>query len=647
MGKRLLREWLVRPLGELTQIRARQQCVAALVEDRRFASELFGAIDGVQDAARIAARVALARVTPRDVVALGQSLARVDVILGALGVRQDHATAKPDQTLNVGAFMPQATRLHAIRDGLAPLAGEITRQCVDSPPSHLREGGLIRDGIDAELDEARMLQRDAGQWLAQYQQKLLDEHQLPGLKVGFNKIFGYYIELTASQAKSAPQVFTRKQTLKNAERYITPELKAFEDKVMTAEARAVQRELDLFAALCDRAMHALSEIRAFAEIVAELDVLHALAHRAALRGWVRPEIVAEPTLVIHGGRHPVLEDRLGRDFVPNDLELGALDVPDAAARAPLALITGPNMAGKSTFIRQTALITLLAHVGSYVPADRATIGIVDRLFTRVGADDAIHQGQSTFMVEMTETANILNNATERSLVVLDEIGRGTSTLDGLSLAWAITEHLAGPAPEAPGDPGSDTPPSPRGPRTLFATHYHELTHLEERLPGHVRNLHVAVREWTTPDGTHEIVFLHRILPGRTDQSYGIHVARLAGIPRAVTDRAKDVLDSLAVQHDLAPDLHTSESSASASANGVNGAGSHAPDAAAPPKGPRSRKADVSRISTRAPGSQLALFTEFLEHPAVSEIRELKIDAITPMQAFDLLRDIKRRVEETE
>lgn len=501
MGKRLLREWLVRPLGDAETIRARQQCVAALVEDRRFAADLCAALDGVQDVARIAGRIALARATPRDVCALGSSLAKLDLLLAALA-----------QPAGESAFGAHAARLAAIRAALAPLADEIVRTCIDCPPAHLREGGLFRDGVDPDLDEARLLQRDAGQWLAAYQQRLLDEHQLPGLKVGYNKVFGYYIELTAAQARSAPAVFTRKQTLKNAERYITPELKEFEDKVTTAEARAVQRELDLFDALCRKALTKLAEIREFAEIVAELDAIHGLAHRAAARGWVRPEITDEPSLLIHGGRHPVLEERLGRDFVPNDLELAAPGLPDESARAPLALITGPNMAGKSTYIRQVALITLLAHVGSYVPADRAVIGVVDRLFTRVGADDAIHQGQSTFMVEMTETANILNNASPRSLVVLDEIGRGTSTLDGLSLAWAIAEHLAGD----PDDPGS------RGPRTLFATHYHELTHLEERLPGRVRNLHVAVREWTTPDGTHEIVFLHRILPGRTDQSYGIY-----------------------------------------------------------------------------------------------------------------------------
>ena len=629
MGRRLLREWLVRPLGSVERIRERQTSVSCMVEDRRFASGLFGAIDGVQDAARIAARVALARVTPRDIVALGSSLGRIDAILAALGI--EAGSAAPG-----GAFAPHASRLHAIRDALRPLAERIAATCIDTPPAHLREGGLIRDGIDAELDEARLLQRDAGQWMLEYQQRLMNEHQIAGLKVGFNKIFGYYIELTTAQARSAPAAFTRKQTLKNAERYITPELKAFEDKVSTAEARAVGREQAIFDALCAGAMERLTEIRAFSEIVAELDALHALAHRAALKGWVKPEIVDEPTLVIHGGRHPVLEDRLGRDFVPNDLELGAI-VPDDAARAPLALITGPNMAGKSTFIRQTALIALLAHAGSFVPADRATIGVVDRIFTRVGADDAIHQGQSTFMVEMTETANILNNATERSLVVLDEIGRGTSTLDGLSLAWAITEHLAQPRVTSESD---DEPAL--GPRTLFATHYHELTHLEERLPGRVRNLHVAVREWTTPEGGHEIVFLHRILPGRTDQSYGIHVARLAGIPRSVTERAKEVLDSLAVQHDIGggPDgVFSADASAS------RGTADSAPKTHAP-EGPRARKPDISRIATRAPNSQMALFTEILEHPAVSEIRELKIDAMTPLQAFDLLRDIKRRVDET-
>ncbi len=569
MGKRLVREWLCRPLGELGAIRERHGRVGVLVEDRATAKSLTAALDGVQDVARIAGRIALGRATPRDVVALGKSLTRVELIAGTL----DHAPA----------FESVRAALRSVASTIEPIAKRIIAECEESPPPHLREGGLIRDGVDAELDEARLLRRDGSAWLAAYQERLVKEHDLPGIKVGFNKIFGYYIELTASQARSAPPpaVFSRKQTLKNAERYITPELKEYEDKVTTAEARSFDRERVLFEGLCAGAAKAIPAISAFGQVVAELDVLLCFAQRALRKGWVRPEMTADAGLSIAQGRHPVLEEMLGEKFVPNDVDVGA----------SLALITGPNMAGKSTFIRQMALIVLLAHAGSFVPAEAATIGVTDRVFTRVGADDALHAGQSTFMVEMTETATILNNVTPKSLVILDEIGRGTSTLDGLSLAWAIAEFLA----------GTENRP---GPRTLFATHYHELTDLEERLPGRVKNLHVSVREWGE-----EIVFLHRILPGRTSQSYGVHVAKLAGIPDVVVSRAREVLSSLAVHHGPG-----------------EGVTPRPPAGAAPADG------------------QMSLFREYVPHPAVDSLREIKLEALSPMQAFDELRRLKGQVE---
>ncbi len=610
MGRRLLRDWLCAPLGEIAAIDARQRCVGAMVEDRRSAGELGTALDGVQDVARIAGRIALARATPRDLVALGRSLDALDRV---------HAVIAPAE-----AFGPLAEALGGVRDALAPLGADIVAQCVESPPAHLREGGLFRYGIDAELDEARGLQRDAGAWLAEYQTRLAAELGLAGCKVGYNSVFGYYIELTKTQVRDYADridagALTRKQTLRNAERYITPELKDFEDKVTTAEARAIARELALFKRLCDAAAAQLAPIATFAETIARLDALLALADKAAHRGWRRPEVVEANTLTIHDGRHPVLDELLGSDFVPNDVELGARAGGDGTDRPPLALLTGPNMAGKSTFIRQVALLTLLAHTGSFIPADRATIGLADRIFTRVGADDALHRGQSTFMVEMTETANILNHATGRSLVILDEIGRGTSTLDGLSLAWAIAEWLAAEkgrrhegtkarreaAEDAEGGPS--VPPSLRASvpssRTLFATHYHELTELEDQLPGRVANLQVQVREWTTPDGHHEIVFLHRIGPGRADQSYGLHVAKLAGVPREVIARATEVLGSLSVQRE----------------------------------GEQSKVKPASPRKADPPAAQMSLFIEYLDHPALAELRELKLDAMTPMQAFDTLR----------
>jgi DNA mismatch repair protein MutS len=587
MGKRLLRDWLCRPSCDLGVIRARHRAVATLIEDRRTADALSIAIDKVQDVARIGARIALGRCTPRDLVALGVSLAQAAPIVAALD--------------NAPALAGPVKIIDAARAQLEPLAVEITRLCVDSPPAHLREGGLIRDAVDAALDEARLLQRDAGTWLADYQKSLLADHNLPGLKVGYNKVFGYYIELTKSQAKAAPASFVRKQTLTGGtERFITPELKQFEDKVTHAQARALEREQELFNVLCETCARQIHAATRFAEAVAELDVLLCFASTAVRRRWVEPAMVEEPVLQIEQGRHPVLDELLGSNFVPNDLDLGG-EGPSGGGAATLALITGPNMAGKSTFIRQTALIVLLAHAGSFVPADRAVLGVTDRVFTRIGADDALHAGQSTFMVEMTETARILHHATRRSLVVLDEIGRGTSTLDGLSLAWAIAEHFA-----LGGGGGATT-----GPRALFATHYHELTELEDRHPDRIRNLHVAVREWGD-----QIVFLHRILPGRTDQSYGIHVAKLAGIPDATITRAREILESVAVQHHI---------------DGGTSNGSAARPSSPPP--PASRE------------GQMFLFTEFMPHPAMTELKQLKLDALSPMQAFDELRKLKQMLDE--
>lgn len=607
MGKRLLRDWLCRPLCDRARIEARQSCVATMISDRRAATELGEALGAVQDVSRMAARIALARATPRDIVGLGRSVGQVRVVADAIE--------------NAPAFTRQLEALRAIERELAELAEKIAAACVDSPPAHLREGGLVRDGVDAELDEARLLQRDSALWMAEYQKTLIQTHDLPSLKVGYNKVFGYYIELPSAQAKRAPAEFTRKQTLKSAERYITPGLREFERKVTTAETRALARELAIFESLCAAAAALIPQIAAFAETVAELDVLLCFADKAARRGWSRPDIVDESTLRIIQGRHPVLDELLegsGGGFVPNDVELGGVDEGGAAC-GTLALITGPNMAGKSTFIRQTALLVLLAHCGSYIPAAGATIGLTDRIFTRVGADDALHAGQSTFMVEMTETARILHHATARSLVVLDEIGRGTSTLDGLSLAWAIAETLAG---------GAGAP----GPRSLFATHYHELTRLEEMMPGRVRNLHVSVREWGD-----EIVFLHRILPGKTDRSYGIHVAKLAGMPAGTVARAREVLESLAV--------HQAEGVVEGAAG--DGGSGEAGDEAAARNGESSgksrrggKRADASRVPPPGQSDQLALFTQFVSHPAVDELREVKLEALTPLEAFDTLRKLK-------
>jgi DNA mismatch repair protein MutS len=429
---------------------------------------------------------------------------------------------------------------------------------------------LFRDGFDAQLDEARTLQRDAGSWLGKYQAQLTESTGINTLKVGFNKVFGYYIEISHAQSIKAPDTFTRKQTLKNAERYITPELKEFENKVLSAESKALTREHDLFAELCTQIASHISPIATYADTVATLDVLTSFADTAKLYNYTKPTLVSEPIIEIKNGRHPVLDRMLQEKFVPNDCSL---------TNETLALITGPNMAGKSTYIRQIALITLLAHTGSFVPAESATIGMTDRIFTRVGASDELHTGQSTFMVEMVETANILNNATEKSLVILDEIGRGTSTLDGLSLAWAIAEQLAS-----------------RGCRTLFATHYHELTSLADQ-DSSITNLHVTVREWQE-----DIVFLYGIKEGRTDRSYGIHVAKIAGVPEDVVKRANELLETLTV--------HT-------------------------------QQASVESLQ-KSPAPQMSLFTEYLPSPLLDELKNIDINKLSPMEAFELLQDFNRR-----
>lgn len=590
MGKRLLRHWLCYPLCDRSAIEARQQSVATLVNDSRFFDELRTQLGNVQDVQRIASRIAVGRASPRDLVALGTSAAQAMALAQLL---EGQATmAQPAQAM-AAAALP-----------LQELAATITAACVDSPPNHLREGGLVRDGHDAQLDEYRSLQRDSNVWLAQYQQTLIEETGITTLKVGYNKVFGFYIEISAAKSELAPDTWSRKQTLKNAERYITPQLKEYEGKVLSAESRAVAREQVIFEELCQLTHKHLNHLNDFAQATAELDVLACFARLAVRRRFVRPMLVDEPVLEITAGRHPVLDELLGDQFVPNDVNLSHA----AKDGQSLGLITGPNMAGKSTYIRQAALITLLAHTGSFVPAQSATIGMCDRIFTRIGASDELHAGASTFMVEMTETANICHHATAHSLVILDEIGRGTSTLDGLSLAWAIAEHL-----------------TQRQCRTLFATHYHELTALAESY-ANVMNLNVTVREWND-----QIVFLHRIVPGATDRSYGIHVAKIAGLPPAVVTRANELLGLLSVSHAGAPGSgvsHVGAAGESTESTDATGTGSAAAHLHKPTK----------------PTSQMSLFTEYLEHPAMSELRKINLDDLTPMQAFDLLRKLRAELE---
>ena len=408
---------------------------------------------------------------------------------------------------------------------LPALVELISRAIVDEPPLALKEGGLIRDGFDPNLDELRAASRGGKDWIAQLKQKEVERTGIASLKVGFNSVFGYYLEITKANLDKVPPDYIRKQTIANGERFITPDLKAMEGKILGAEERAMKLEYELFLRVREEVIGSLAAIQQTAAALANLDALACFAETARHFNYTRPEVADAGQLLLRDARHPVLDQALTEErFVPNDTELASVAAggTSAATSPQIALITGPNMAGKSTYIRQVALLALLAHTGSFLPAASARVDLVDRIFTRIGASDDLARGQSTFMVEMSETANILNNATARSLIILDEIGRGTSTFDGLSLAWSIVEHLHNQV----------------GAKTLFATHYHELTELAARMP-RLRNYNVAVREWHD-----QIIFLRKIVEGGTDKSYGIQVARLAGVPKEVLERAKVILGNL-------------------------------------------------------------------------------------------------------
>jgi DNA mismatch repair protein MutS len=508
MGARYLHDAILAPLNERTAIDARLDAVAELARDLSARNELRQLLNETADLFRLTARAATARATPRDLAAVARTLRLL-----------------PKYKANLaGRANPLVERLNAQIDLCPELRDVLDRGIVDDPPHLIRDGGTIRMGYHAELDRLRQLATDGKTWMARYQAEQTEKTGIASLKVAYTAAIGYYIEVTNANEHRVPPEYLHERTLKGAKRYTTAELREYQEQVLTAEERALGLELELFTSIRERVAEAAPALLAAAESLAAVDFLCGLAELAVSRGYVRPKIVDDPRLDVRDGRHPVLDQMLpAGTFVPNDSRFG----PDDGT---FWLITGPNMSGKSTFIRQVALITLLAHVGSFVPANAATIGLTDRIFTRVGASDELSRGQSTFMVEMIEAANILNNATPRSLVILDEIGRGTSTYDGVSLAWAIAEHLHGV-----------------GCRTLFATHYHELADLAETLPA-LRNYNVEVR-----DTGSNIVFLHKIQAGSADQSYGIHVARLAGVPESVLARAATVLAGLeALHHQSAP-----------------------------------------------------------------------------------------------
>ena len=504
MGARLLRHWVLHPLRDTGEIRLRQNAVARLLEDSLLLGTLREHLADIRDLERAVARLNGSSGNARDLAALAGSLALVP------GVRDCATSLAADGSAVL--FGRLADQLHPFPD----LVETLSRAVVDEPPAVLRDGGLVRDGYDAALDELRAASREGKDWIANLQEREIARTGIKSLKVRFTSVFGYFIEVTRANLSAVPLDYVRKQTTVGSERFITPELKDIEGKILGSDERAKAREIEIFQNLRGMALAEISAIQTTAGAIAALDALASLAETARRRHYCRPEVDDSGVIEISEGRHPVLDQQAGAErFVPNDTAL------DSADRR-FAIITGPNMAGKSTYIRQVALLTLMGQIGSYVPAASAHIGVADRIFTRVGASDDLSKGQSTFMVEMNETANILNNATAASLVILDEIGRGTSTFDGLSIAWSVAEHLHDAI----------------GCRTLFATHYHEITDLERTRSG-VINLNVAVREWND-----QVIFLRKILPGRADQSYGIQVARLAGLPDSVLNRAKEILNNL-------------------------------------------------------------------------------------------------------
>jgi len=566
MGKRLLRAWLLRPLLNLAEINARLDGVEEGVNSTIAREELRRALDGVLDLERLLSRVTLETANPRDVLALAASLKKIPAIKAAVG-------RLATERLNT---------LHASLDELADLRERIETTVVPEPPLTFADGGVIAAGVNHDLDELRELSRNSKQVLAQIEQRERGRTGISSLKVKFNSIFGYYIEVSKPNLHLVPQDYERKQTLVGAERFTTPELKEYEAKILDAQEKIVEIERRLFTELRTAIASEAKRIRQTALALAEVDVLASLAHVAALRNYCRPQFTASPDsddLEIVDGRHPVIEQQEmaggSERFVPNDLYLNA-------NTHTILLLTGPNMGGKSTYLRQTALIVILAQMGSFVPARSARLSVVDRVFTRIGASDNLARGRSTFMVEMTETAAILHTATPRSLILLDEVGRGTSTYDGLAIAWAAVEYLHARVRA----------------KTLFATHYFELTELAEQLSG-VKNYHVSVKE--TGGG---IVFLRKVEPGAADRSYGIEVAKLAGLPNEVITRAREVL----AEHESIERLATDHLS---------------PGATPPP-------------------TQLTIFTP-LSQPVLEKLREVDLNRLTPLEALNLLAELKKEI----
>ena len=566
-GGRTLRSWLLRPLLAIERIQDRLDAVEEFAFRSTARGKLRETLKSVHDVERLVARAALGTAGPRDLVSLRQSLGVI-----------------PRVRLLLEEFQaPLVRSVVAGMDDVADVRDAIAATIVDEPPALARDGDCVRDGVDPELDELRRISRSGKQLIAAMEETERARTGISSLKIRYNRVFGYYIEVSKSNLPAVPADYHRKQTIAGGERFVTPALKEYEEKVLGAEERILEREVEIFDRLRAQVAAEAPRIQDASRALAALDVLAAFAETAAVCNYTKPHVHDGDEMLAVDARHPVVERHSADPFVPNDVAL------DATSNR-LVILTGPNMGGKSTYLRQTALLAILAQAGSFVPAKSAKLPIIDRVFARVGASDNIARGQSTFMMEMQETANILHSATSRSLVILDEIGRGTATFDGLSLAWAVAEYLAS-NPKAQ-------------PKTIFATHYHELTDLADAMPG-VANFHVIVREWQD-----EIVFLHKIVPGRSDRSYGIQVARLAGLPPAVLSRAREILAGLERDE-------------------LTRGGR--PSLSAEPVGPR---------------QQLGLFEppETVDHPAVRRLRELDVNRLTPLEALSLLAELKNDID---
>ena len=568
MGARLLRNWLVRPSIRPDEIESRLDAVAELMASAVTLDGARTSFEGVFDLERLLSKITIGTASPRELTALRASITRLPVIAGVL------------KRLKAPRFSDLTQRL----DLLADIGELLSKSISDEPPFALADGGVIRDGYHTELDELRSMSKNSKTYLAAMEVRERERTGIGSLKVRFNRVFGYYIEISKSNLHLVPKDYDRKQTLVGAERFVTPELKEYEEKILTAEEKILEIEKNLFLQIRNRIAEEARRIRQTAAVIAEFDVLGSFATVAQRFSYSRPQISTNDEFVVRKGRHPVIEalaeEHRADRFVPNDLFMN--DSTDQ-----ILIVTGPNMGGKSTFLRQNALLVILAQMGSFVPAQLVRFPIVDRIFTRIGASDNLARGRSTFMVEMTETAIILNSATSKSLVILDEIGRGTATFDGLSIAWAVIEHIQANIRA----------------KTIFATHYHELTELAELLPA-IRNYHVAVKE-----AQNRIIFLRTVEPGAADRSYGIEVAKLAGIPASITQRALEVLKKHEEnEHQLSDNLTV-----------------------------RARRKPKIVIN------QLSLFTA-LEEELRNAVREINVDAITPLEALRLLAELKKKIE---